>query len=244
MKNSRIGGRELKKRVLEFLQTEDFALGLDKIRKLPPRQAVNPLFSCLCSVDELLKWRAIAAMGKVVSDLASSDLESARVIMRRFIWQLNDESGGIGWGCPESMAEAMVQNGDLAEEFWCLLISYIQPEGNFLEHPVLQRGVVWAVGRLAHCRPGFACAAAPYLHPYMESVDPVLRGLAAWAAGPIAGKETMQQLQHLVQDQGRLTLYRDGRIEQHSVGQLAQKALETVERRKNNSECWSTGVLE
>ena len=227
-------GRELKKRVLEFLQFEDFALGLEEIRKLPPRKTVNPLFSFLCSIDEQIKWRAITAMGKVISDLAASDLEAARVIMRRFMWQLNDESGGIGWGCPESMAEAMAQSESLAEEYRRLLISYVQPEGNYLEHPVLQRGVLWAVGRLAHCRPRYANNAVAFLHPYMESDDPILRGLAAWAAGPIAVKETIQQLKSLIKDQGHLTLYRDGRIEQHSVGQLAQEALLTAEQRLNH----------
>jgi hypothetical protein len=230
--HKKIGGRKLKKRVAEYLQAEDFARGLCEICRLPARQVVNPLFSFLCSIDERIKWRAVTAMGKVISNLAGSDLESARVIMRRFIWQLNDESGGIGWGCPESMAEAMVQNEILAEEFWCLLFSYIQPEGNYIEHPVLQRGVLWGVGRLAHKRPRHARQASAHLLPYMETADPILRGLAAWAAGPIAGKKTISLLEKLIHDQGRLTVYRDGQIKQYTVGQLAQEALLSYERRK------------
>jgi hypothetical protein len=232
MKNNKIGGRKLKKMVAEFLQTEDFKKGLYQISRLPPRQVVNPLFSFLCSIDEQLKWRAITAMGKVISDLAGSDMESARVIMRRFIWQLNDESGGIGWGCPESMAEAMVQNLDLAEEYGCLLISYIQPDGNYLEHPILQRGVLWGVGRFANGRPQYAHPAAGHLLAYMESADPTLRGLAAWAAGPIAGRDMFPELEKLTHDQGQLTVYRDGQIVPHTVGQLAQAALDAAEQRQ------------
>ncbi len=230
MENKRLGGRKLKKRVAEFLQSEDFGKGLNEISRLPPRQVVNPLFSFLCSIDERVKWRAITAMGKVISNLAGTDLESARVIMRRFIWQLNDESGGIGWGCPESMAEAMAQNETLAEEFWCLLISYTQPEGNYLEHPVLQRGVLWGVGRLAHSRPHYAHHAAAHLLAYMESADSILRGLAAWAAGPIADKEMIPRLKKLICDQGQLTVYRGGQIVPHTVGQLAQAALDSAEQ--------------
>jgi hypothetical protein len=230
--HKKIGGRKLKKRVAEYLQAEDFARGLCEICRLPARQVVNPLFSFLCSIDERIKWRAVTAMGKVISNLAESDLESARVIMRRFIWQLNDESGGIGWGCPESMAEAMVQNEILAEEFWCLLFSYIQPEGNYIEHPVLQRGVLWGVGRLAHNRPRHARQASAHLLPYMETADPILRGLAAWAAGPIAGQAMYPRLKKLIHDQGRLTVYCDGQMVQHSVGQLAQAALESAEQRQ------------
>ena len=231
MENKKLGGRRLKKKVAELLQTEDFTKGLVEISRLPARQVVNPLFSFLCSIDELVKWRAVTAMGKVISNLAASDLESARVIMRRFIWQLNDESGGIGWGCPESMAEAMVQNETLAEEFWCLLISYTQPEGNYLEHPILQRGVLWGVGRLAHSRPQYARPAAAHLLAYMESTDPILRGLAAWAAGPIAGKELIPRLKRLICDQGQLTVYRGGQIVPDTVGRLAQAALDSAEQR-------------
>jgi len=231
MENKKLGGRRLKKKVAELLQTEDFTKGLVEISRLPARQVVNPLFSFLCSIDEWVKWRAVTAMGKVISNLAASDLESARVIMRRFIWQLNDESGGIGWGCPESMAEAMVQNETLAEEFWCLLVSYTQPEGNYLEHPILQRGVLWGVGRLAHSRPQYARQAAAHLLAYMESTDPILRGLAAWAAGPIAGKELIPRLKRLTGDQGQLTVYRGGQIVPDTVGRLAQEALDAAENR-------------
>ena len=230
MKEKAPRGRLLKKKVLKWLQADDFASGLQEIRRLPARQAVNPLFSFLCSVDERVKWHAITAMGHVVSDLATSDMESARVVMRRFIWQLNDESGGIGWGCPESMAETMALNDALAEEYWCLLVSYIQPEGNFLEHPILQRGVLWAIGRLAHARRDYTCSAAPFLHPYMTSADPIHRGLAAWAAGPIATMQSIAALKSLTHDPARLSLYRNGKIDQHTVGELAQEALSISER--------------
>lgn len=215
--------------MLPLLRAENFNTGMAEIRRIPVRQAVGPLFSFLCSLDELVKWHAVTALGMVISDLAGSDLESARVIMRRFIWNLNDESGGIGWGCPESMAEAMAQNKRLAEEYWCILISYIQPEGNYLEHEGLQRGALWGVGRLAHNRPQCMQTAAGFLLPYMESGDPNLRGLAVWAVGPILIPQAIQKLKELACDPARLALYRDGRISHYSVGRLAREALVEVE---------------
>jgi len=150
--------------------------------------------------------------------------------MRRFIWNLNDESGGIGWGCPESMAEVMAQNERLADEYGCILVSYIQPEGNYLEHEILQRGVLWGVGRLAQTRPRYTRAIGEYLIPYMESKDPNLRGLAAWAAGPINGPETIPRLKEIVDDPAPLTLYRDGKFEEPTVGELAREALSLIDQ--------------
>ncbi len=231
MKQDKISGRQLKKKMLPFLNADDFSKGLAEIRRLPPRKAVGPLFSYLCSLDELVKWRAVTAMGSVLSDLAASDLESARVIMRRFIWNLNDESGGIGWGCPESMAEAMARNEKLAAEYACILISYIQPDGNYLEHEGLQRGVLWGVGRLAHSRPQCMQTATAFLLSYMKSEAPYLRGLAAWAVSPILNDEAIHCLRQLTRDPAELMLYRNGKIAQYSVGQLAGEALAQVEQR-------------
>ena len=228
MKDQKLRGRQIKKKILQHLQHEPFDKELDEICRLPLKQTVSPLFSFLCSIDEQIKWRAVTALGKVVSGLAASDLESARVVMRRFIWNLNDESGGIGWGCPESMAEVMAQNARLADEYGCILISYIQPEGNYLEHEILQRGVLWGVGRLAHTCPQYSQTIGGYLIPYMKSNDPILRGLAAWAAGPAEDAETIPRLKKLKDDPDRLMLYRDGKFDYYTVGQLAREALSLI----------------
>ena len=228
-KKDKLSGRQLKKKMLQLLRAENFKIGLAEMGRFPARQAVGPLFSFLCSLDELVKWRAVTAMGKVISDLAVSDLESARVVMRRFIWNLNDESGGIGWGCPESMAEVMVHDERLANEYGCILISYIQPEGNFLEHEILQRGVIWGVGRLAHSHPRHARTMGRYLIPYMESGDSILRGLAAWAAGPAGGTKTIPRLKELADDPSELMLYRNGKFDHYTVGHLALEALSLID---------------
>ena len=230
MREPQLRGRQLKIRLKEHLQTEPFADELNAICCLPLKQTISPLFSFLCSPHERIKWRAVTALGKVVSKLAVSDLESARIVMRRFIWNLNDESGGIGWGCPESMAEVMVQNQTLADEYGCILVSYIQPEGNYLEHEILQRGVLWGVGRLAHACPHYTRNIGRYLIPCMESADPHLRGLAAWAAGPVGATTTIPHLKELSDDSGRLMLYRDGEFEDHTVGELARDALYRIDQ--------------
>ena len=93
---NRTGGRILKKKILEILSGNNFNDRLSEIRRFPGRQVVNHLFSCLYNTDELIKWRAVTAMGDVVSSVADADIESARVVMRRLMWNLNDESGGIG----------------------------------------------------------------------------------------------------------------------------------------------------
>jgi hypothetical protein len=222
---SKWGCRQLKKEVLKLLQKTDVDAAMQTISQWPARQVVNPLFSMLYHHEELIKWRAVTAMGIVVSQLADDHRESARIVMRRFMWNLNDESGGIGWGSPEAMGDIMARHKGLAEEFHSILISYIRPDQNYLEHELLQRGVLWGVGRLSHARPHLMQLAADYLLPYLEARDPFLRGIGAWSAGAIGGKAARKSLLRLAGDETPLVLYSSGRIISTTVGQLATQKI-------------------
>jgi len=213
--------RQLKKNILKLLSQKDFEKKSEEICRLPAKQAVNPLFSFLYSTDEIIKWRAVTGMGLVVSNLAGHDMESARVVMRRLIWNLNDESGGIGWGSPEAMGEIMARNSRLAEEYHNILISYIMEDGNFIEHEILQRGVLWGLGRLAHARPQLVRDAAPLLLPYMKSEDAIIRGLAAWTAGALDSQVTKPLTEYLVNDNAKIMIFSEGQLTERSVSQLA-----------------------
>lgn len=228
MEKNQLTGRQLKIKINKLLLQEDFERGLTDIAAIPARKAVNPLFSFLCSGDEILKWRSVTAMGEVIAQLAEKDTESARVIMRRLMWHLNDESGGIGWGCPEAMGEIMARNDQLAEEFWCILISYIQPDGNFLEHQTLQRGLLWGIGRLAHARPQLLKDTVEYLHPFLQDSDPYLRGLATWAAGAIQNINTQKLISNLQTDTAELKIYLNQNLVLCTVAQLAKTALKNA----------------
>ncbi len=225
MNPDKISGRDLKKKILKQLRKKDFEKSLEEICQLPARLVVNPLFSFLYSSDENIKWRSITVLGEVVSRLAERDLESARIVMRRLMWNLNDESGGIGWGSPETMGEIMARSAKLAQEFSHILISYIRPDGNFLEHELLQRGVLWGLGRLAHVRPERVKDAAPFLEPYLTSGDPNLRGHAVWVAGGLALETTLPFLKRLSSDEARFKIFLDKKLVELSVSRMVKQAL-------------------
>jgi len=218
----RLSHRQLKRDFQKLLAEEELESTLAKICQIPPRKVVNPLFGLLNDPSEKVRWRTVSAMGRVVSRLAEDDLESARVVMRRFIWTLNDESGGIGWGSPESMGEIMANSPVLAKEFGQMLVSYVRPDMNFLEHPVLQRGVLWGLLRMVRADPSLGKNATGFLAPYLTSQDPLLRGLAAAAARCINDLSTGALLAGLARDHTPVTIYANGHMHQTTVAQLAQ----------------------
>jgi hypothetical protein len=221
----KLTNRQLKGIVFELLQLSDLKSCVEQISRFPFRQVVNPLFSFLYSLDEPTKWRAVSVMGAVIARSAEENMEPARIVMRRFIWNLNDESGGIGWGSPESMGEAMALNLSLADQYASILLSYINPDGNYLEHEDLQPGVLWGVGRLAHARPGYARDALPFLQPFLDSDRPVLRGMAAWVAGALPFDRTISFLNPLKNDTAHFKLYREGVLEEMRICDLIAKLL-------------------
>jgi hypothetical protein len=236
MREGRLRGRELKERVLGALRSDDRAQGLAALAGLPARQVVNPLFSCFCSTDPIVRWRAVTAMGVVMATLASEDMETARVVMRRMIWQLNEESGGIGWGIPEAMGEAMARHEGLAEEYAHMLVSYVQQDGNFLEHVPLQRGVLWGLGRLAQARPALVEKAAPHIEIFLSAEDAQLRALGAWILGLVGAHGARARLERLTGDRVEVILYVDWREEKCKVSELAGRALAALDGTPNRDE--------
>ncbi|MEJ2285270.1 MAG: hypothetical protein P8X85_16940, partial [Desulfobacterales bacterium] len=105
---------------------------------------------------------------------------------------------------------------------------YIQPEGNYLEHEILQRGVLWGVGRLAHARPQYTRSIGEFVIPFLKSKDSNLRGLAAWVSGPARAAEAIPRLKELADDPARMLLYHDGSFDHFTVGELAREALARI----------------
>jgi hypothetical protein len=230
MREDRTSGRELKRIVARALGSSNWQQELGSVCSLPARQVVNPLFALFCDRDPLMRWRAVTAMGAVVAGLAEENLESARVVMRRFMWNLNEESGGIGWGCPEAMGECMARSRRLADEYGCILISYLHPGRNFIEHPALQEGVLWGFGRLAHAHSATTADCGEILLPFLTCAASALRGLSAWASAPLADARLMPPLENLTADPASFMLYREDRLESCSVGELAREALQQMRR--------------
>ncbi|MFH0724781.1 MAG: HEAT repeat domain-containing protein [Pseudomonadota bacterium] len=218
-------GRDLKVMLRDLLRQYGPEKALEKTCHLPARQVANPLFSFLYSTDPLFRWQAVTAMGILVSTLAQTNAESSRTLMRRLMWNLNDESGGIGWGSVEAMGEIMARSALIAAEYAAILISYIRPDGNFLETEGLQQGALWAIGRVAHAHPGLMADAAAFLPGFMSGANPANRGLSAWAAGPIGSAITKPHLAELTRDSRMIEIFIDGSLVKRKVGTLAQEAL-------------------
>jgi len=175
-------GRQTKKKVKSILLGSLETQALTLLEQIPDEQLVGHLFSHFYVNDERIKFRSITSMGELGQRLAAKKMESARVLMRRIMWNLNDESGGIGWGSPEAMGQILYKSPQLAMEFKSILFSYLDNRGNFIEHDILQRGVLWGIGTyLAAAPQDLDKTTEGFILSHLHSFDAIKRGYAVRA---------------------------------------------------------------
>jgi HEAT repeat protein len=175
--------------------------------RLPALKTVNALFSFLYSTDPQVKWCAVRAMGKAAARLADEDLEAARNVVRRLMWSLNDESGGIGWGAGEAMGEILARHAGLAQEYAHILLSYARRDGNLLDHDGLLQGVLWGLMRVAQTRPELLPDAGRHIAMHLDSSDASIRALAVELMGLLGDAAVRSSLDELAGDQSEVTLF-------------------------------------
>jgi len=227
----RARGKALRRLVYEALKSSDFDAALrDLLSLYPGRRLVRPLLSFINRDDEI-RWRAVRALGILVAGLACNDLESARVVVRQLIWNMTEESGNIPWGAAEVLGEILTRHEGLADEFVDMLISYTREDGNFLEHPPLQQGVLWGLGRLAQVRPGLlkTHGATEYLAQYFRSEDAAVRGLAARLAGQLRATRFRPDLNRLLDDGTEVRVHINGKTDVQKVSDLAGQAIRSLD---------------
>jgi len=221
--------RNLKGKLFEQFKTTDFKPGLKDLDHLPSLQIINLLFPLILSTNSQVKWNAVLSMGIVTRRIAGEDQESARNIVRRLMWNLNDESGGIGWGSAEAMGEILRQTRFLRDEFLPILISYLRKDGNFQENEIIQRGVLWGIGRMACKYPDEIDHYVQFFLPCLKASDQGVRGLSAWIAGLLKSKDAVPVLQRLLGDESEFETYMKDGVVIKTVSQLARKALGKIE---------------
>lgn len=184
------------------------------------RGALRLAFSLTFEQDELLRRRAIEAVGIIAGYLAQTDRGVVRDYLRRLLWLMNDESGGLGWHAPEAIGEILVNVPELIGEFAPLLPHYLSEEP-------FEAGTHRAIHRVTEIKPQVF---VPYLADFRRSLDdpdPAIRALGAGivlAVDPAGGRAAVEQLRH---DGHPFTIYdyQTGQLQRSTVGEMIEAAI-------------------
>lgn len=195
------------------LLLEDFDLdAVERWAEAEP-QVTRTLQSFLFDPDELVRWRAVEAIGRAARARARSGLEPVRELVRRTLWLMNDESGGLLWHGPQVLGCVLANVPPLCDEFGAIL-------GSFLEEEPFRVGTRWALWRAAPSAPAVARDLAPALEVSLADADPAVRGHTALALVAARG----EALAELARDAATFEVfdYRAGQLHTTSVAQAAR----------------------
>src|SRR5512141_1790827 len=95
--------RVLKSTIRSFLERNDLAAVVGLART--EHQVLSQLVRFAYDKETLIGRRAIEAIGRVARDRMEADYAVFREMVRKQLWSLSDESGGIGWAAPEIIGE-------------------------------------------------------------------------------------------------------------------------------------------
>ena len=195
------------------------------------KQLTGPLKGLLFEQEPLIKFRVSELMGLLAKDAAKENIELVRDLMRQLMWNLNEESGGMGWGSVEAMAEIASNNKKIFNEFFKIIISYSDPKSlSFLDHEALHPGAAWAVGRILKEDPEVGHYSKYVVKVLLDHKNPQVKGCGLWAASHIPDLSGIENLiKNLLENTETFTLYKDNTLETLSLSEMASKSL------KNNA---------
>ena len=185
------------------------------------RKLITLLISSTYDKTDVVSWRAMEAIGLITANMSAEKPDFVRNVVNRLLWMIRDESGGIGWSCPEILGEIVRNNPVLCGDIATIVAS-------FHDEKMLTPGVMLAIGRIGNIHDYFYDFAAPIVTSYLDDPDPAVRAYAAYAAGGLNIRNAEEKLDELKNDPSPVPFYEGGVIKEKTAGGIAKTALATL----------------
>ena len=187
-------------------------------RAMEDGKVFSMLISFTYDKESILCWRAIEAMGKAAGAIAGRDPSAVRNIVQRLLWSMGEESGGIGWSAAEMLGEIVINTPETCRDIPPILLSF-KDEESFLP------GVLWSIGKIAGAGIPNGEGAEELVTQSLSHKSPLVRGLALSALLTLNLMD--EKVKSLICDRECFRVYEDRELVEKTVGDAAQRILET-----------------
>jgi hypothetical protein len=180
-------------------------------------QALRTLQPFLYADDALLAWRAVEAVGRAAG---AAGTDAARELLRRTLWLMNDESGGVLWRGPEVVGAVLAHVPGVPDDFVALLAGH-------LDEAPFRVGALWGLWRTACARAAAVAAVAGDVAVSLADTDAAVRGHAALVVRMAGGSAADDRLAALARDPSPLAFFdpRSGALRVTTVADVARGTL-------------------
>lgn len=214
---------DLKGRIKNFLKARSYNEIAEIAKK--DKGVIRSIISLSYDKDDVISWRAIEAMGIIAGEFSIGQVRERigviRDTIRRLLWSMGGESGGIGWSAAEMLGEIIRNNPDEFSDIIPIVWS-------FRDEEMFRAGVIWAMGRIAAVRPDLVKFILKDLQPMMMDSNPSVRGHAVWVIGILGEKSLLEDINKLVNDNSAISFYHDGELIKKSVGEIVKETINKI----------------
>jgi hypothetical protein len=211
----------IKARVRELLEQKEYDYLVDLC--VIDRHAWQEVRFRLYDTNERIRWAAIEATAKLMKRWWQlKQMEKVRDFIRNLFWSMSDESGGIGWSSPQTIAETIANIPDIFDPYGCMMIAYS------IEEPPLLKGGLWGIGRLGKMLSDAIGFFQGKILAVFENDDPEILGLAAWAMGEVGFRPALPSIEKLRKRVEPVRIYMEGDFSEKPLCQWAEEAIKKI----------------
>jgi len=208
----------IKKTVGEFLRKRDFQGLLELCEK--NRHYWQEVRFRLYDLDERLRWSAIETAARLMKKWWDSGKEEkVRIYIRTLFWSMSDESGGIGWSSPQTVAEIIATNPELIDPYGSMMIAHC------IDEPPLLKGCLWGIGRMGSLITVSVRFFQDRILKVFQDDDVEILALAAWAMAEAGFDSAAPSLEKLRFRGEPVKIYIDGIFYEKPLGEWIEEAL-------------------
>jgi hypothetical protein len=221
------GDLSVKSRVAELLKRREHVLLVEYcIRDRRFWQAVR---FRLYDMDEPVRWAAIETVAKVMEQWWKAGRgEKVRNYIRTLFWSMTDESGGIGWSSPQTVAEIIAHIPEFIDPYGRMMIAYA------IDEPPLVKGGLWGVGRLGKRITESVDFFQDKIFELFKNTDAEILGHLIWAMGEVGHKPARPFIEQLQWYDTAATIYYSGKFITKSLREWAEASISKITGKAGN----------
>jgi hypothetical protein len=212
---------ELKQALINALEANDYKTV--RTLALQSRKVFSVLVRLAYDKTTFMGWRSIRAIGHVASLYVNNNYPFLRDAIRKLLWSLSDESGGIGWSAPEILGEIVSADPGKMSDVIPLIADIFK-----IDERVFRPGVLYAMKRISEIQPELVVPFEGLVLRGLHEDDPLARIYALELVhilkrriSPETFREVISQVRNMRQDNAVVWVYRNDNFEDLEIKEIA-----------------------
>ena len=187
------------------------------------RKQLSKLIRLAYDKETLAGWRAIKAIGIAARAIVDQEYSFLRETIRKLLWSLSDESGGIGWSAPEIIGEIVCSDAERFQDIIPIISSIYD-----IEEEVFRPGILYALSRIAEERSDLVVPHKNLAIRALSDKDPLVRYFGLEVISRIKNRITDQNddvvdmcIEKLLADTAEVWVYRENNFSRIQISEAA-----------------------